>query len=135
MSSPSPGQTPMTNKAPLRYKLTGTWSITVHLNDPKDGVIEPEIRGLKPNTSYPNDITVTPSEQILSDSITGDTQAELTKALQNSLSGGVEKIMKAIGKRFKGAGKLVYPGHGDLVFKNPILTANGSILATADYKG
>ncbi|MCJ1432471.1 hypothetical protein MMC27_001828 [Xylographa pallens] len=117
-----------------KYRLTGTWSLKIQLNDPVNGVLEPVVEGLEPGTSIPKDTLVAESEVSNSGGIIGETKQAVTKKLKWALGEGIRTVITNVSTRFGNAGKLVFPGHGQLRFNHPVLTSNGSILAYADYE-
>ena len=62
------------------------------------------------------------------------TKLALLKTLRSCVSGAIAKLCNNISWRFAHAGKFVYPGYGDLDFKNPRFTKSGNIVAEIDFK-
>lgn len=66
--------------------------------------------------------------------ITGDTQNDIRNSLQDALKRGIAVINNNIAQRFNNAGCFTYPGHGELVFKNPRFTRLGGVIARVEYQ-
>jgi hypothetical protein len=104
----------------------------VVLSDPKNGVMEPEIRGINRSTNFPDDFNI----KVLKDEnngTIGKAKEFFEEQLRDRISRGIGTVAWNIDKRFSSAGRFVFPGHGALKFMNPRLTEKGGIIAVADY--
>lgn len=114
-----------------RYKLTGTWSFTITLEDPANGVLEPVVGDCN-EKFLPKDFNVDliETEKTCIDS----TEASFKTFLTENLSASIKIINENLIQRFKTVGKFVYPGNGVLLFQNPIFNNVGNVLAEISYQ-
>ncbi|GAB1312347.1 hypothetical protein MFIFM68171_02557 [Madurella fahalii] len=134
------------------YVIAAEWRIRVELSDPVDGVMTPRVRGIKrdawtadgsdPEEDYRDPANFTPTmlevkllSNKLDQSVTDDgTREAMERSLTNTVTHATAKLCQNISYRFAHTGKFIYPGYGDLEFKNPKFTKSGNIIADVDYK-
>ncbi|ETS87118.1 hypothetical protein PFICI_00946 [Pestalotiopsis fici W106-1] len=95
-----------------------------------NGVINPVIKGLDPNTSLPKNLSVTRTGgQYVRD----DTHTKMRDAVEASLKSGFKTACDNLLNSVADAGNFIYPGTRTLVFGDPKLNDFGDVLATIAY--
>lgn len=96
-------------------------------------VLQPIIKGV--SNGRPDNLHVHPDEHkntagLIVDTTRQDIESKLASAIQRAL--GV--IVPNITRRFQDAGKLSYPGYGELELVDPRFTTIGNLIASVAYK-
>lgn len=118
--------------------MPASWSIKIDLAGASanvDATMKPVITGLKSTTGsfVPADLN-TKITDFCRDGVIGNTEDHIKRCLTDSLGFAVGDISHNIDTYFQHRGKFIYPGHGDLVFKNPKFTTVGNIITEVHYK-
>ncbi|TPX14889.1 uncharacterized protein E0L32_004998 [Thyridium curvatum] len=95
-----------------------------------NGVINPVVIGLDPDTSLPRDLRVWGGG---GEFVRDKTDTNMRTAVEASLKQGFQTACANLKNVVADAGHFIYPGTRTLVFGNPKLNDFGDILATVDY--
>ncbi|KAK0614429.1 hypothetical protein B0T14DRAFT_499699 [Immersiella caudata] len=121
------------------FETLGSWSLGLELertkeaaNDPilKNGVIQPRITGVNPDTNLPADIKIVPGNMKY---VLHDANVKISKNMADKLKSIVGTMDKTLVGRCASAGQFTYPGAGELVFGKPMLSARGDLVADITY--
>ena len=122
-------------KMVARFEVTSTWDIVINLApagaSSMSGVIAPTIEGLRDGTTLPKNLKVEVTRESYDISLAHDM---IQRQIEASMKQTVANVADSLQKKFKAAGRFIYPGMGTIKFEKPYLAKNGSVYCDADFE-
>lgn len=119
----------------LRYTFTVRWNFDIDVTTSENGVLEMKLSGY-PATGNPANLKVENTRFEKGDFtfIPADMIQRIETKMSSGIGSHLVKLRENLEKAFKSSGRFIYPGNGQLDFKNPMFNNNGDLLSEIHYK-